>query len=86
MKFTDFTYITFAKYHMLKYVPLHITYASRLTALSVRFVVGVSLLLAPAGADERGPKAPFPLVEIAGIQPAIRKRVPAGAPAGARSY
>ena len=55
-------------------------------ALSVRFVVGVSLLLAPAGADERGPKAPFPLVEIAGIQPAIRKRVLAGAPAGARSY
>ena len=57
-----------------------------LTVLSVRFEVGVSLLLAPAGADERGPKSPFPLVEIAGIQPAIRKRVPAGAPAGARSY
>ena len=56
------------------------------SVLSVRFEVGVSLLLAPAGADERGPKAPFPLVEIAGIQPAIRKRVPAGAPAGARSY
>ena len=30
MKFADFTCITFAKYHMLKYVPLDITYASRL--------------------------------------------------------
>ena len=39
---------------------------------SVRFEVGVSLLPAPAGADKRGPKAPFPLVENAGIQPAIR--------------
>ena len=56
------------------------------TVLSVRFEVGVSLLLAPAGADKRGPKAPFPLVGYAGIQPAIRKRVPAGAPAGAGSY
>ena len=54
--------------------------------LSVRFEVGVSLLFAPAGADKRGPKAPFPLVENAGIQPEIRKRVPAGAPAGAGSY
>ena len=36
--------------------------------LSVRFEVGVSCLLAPAGADERGPKAPFPPVENAGIQ------------------
>ena len=54
--------------------------------LSVRFEVGVSLLLAPAGADKRGPKAPFPLVENAGMQPEIRKRVPAGAPAGAGSY
>ena len=44
--------------------------------------VGVSLLLAPAGADERGPKTSFPLVENVGIQPAIRKRVPAGALAG----
>ena len=35
MKFTDFTYITFAKYHMLKYVPLHITYASRLIFFSL---------------------------------------------------
>ena len=35
------------------------------TVLSVRFEVGVSLLLAPAGADKRGPKAPFPLVENA---------------------
>ena len=54
--------------------------------LSVRFEVGVSLLLAPTGANKRGPKAPFPRVENAGIQPVIRKRVPAGAPAGARSY
>ena len=54
--------------------------------LSVRFEVGVSLLPAPAGADKRGPKASFPLVENAGIQPAICKRVRAGAPAGARSY
>ena len=36
--------------------------------LSTRFEVGVSLLLAPAGADKRDPKAPFPLVENAGIQ------------------
>ena len=43
--------------------------------LSVRFDVGVSLLLAPARADKRGPKAPIPLVENAGIMPAIRKRV-----------
>ena len=54
--------------------------------LSVRFEVGVSLLLAPARADKRGPMAPFPLVENAGIQLVIRKRVPAGAPAGAGSY
>ena len=54
--------------------------------LSVRFEVGVSLLLAPSGADKRGPKAPFSLVENAGIQAAIRKRVLAGAPAGAGSY
>ena len=54
--------------------------------LSVRFVVGVSLLLAPARADKRGPKAPFPLVGYAGIQPAICKRVPSGPPAGAGSY
>ena len=53
---------------------------------SVRFEVGVSLLLAPAGADKRGPKTPFPLVGYAEIQPAIPKRVPAGAPAGAGSY
>ena len=51
--------------------------------LSVRFGVGVSLLLVPTGADKRGPKAPFPLVENAGIQSGICKRVPAGAPAGA---
>ena len=54
--------------------------------LSVRFEVGVSLLLAPAGADKRGPKAPFPVVENAGIQPEIGKRVPAGAPVGTGSY
>ena len=52
----------------------------------MRFEVGVSLLLAPAGADKMGPKAPFPLVENAWIQLVIPKRVPAGAPAGARSY
>ena len=55
------------------------------TVLSVRFEVGVSLLLAPAGADKRGPEAPFPVVENAGIQPAIHKRIPAGAPVGAGS-
>ena len=51
--------------------------------LSVRFEVGVSLLLVRVGGDEMGPKANFPLVENAGIQPVIRKRVPAGAPVGA---
>ena len=64
--------------------------------LSVRFEVGVSLLLAPPGDDKRSPKALFPLLENAnlvprvwenaGIQWMIRKRVPAGAPAGAGSY
>ena len=55
--------------------------------LSLRFEVGVSLLLAPVRADKRGPKAPLPLVENAGIQPAIRKKVPARAPGGeAGSY
>ena len=54
--------------------------------LSVRFEVGVSLLLAPAGADKRGREASFPLLENAGIRPAIRKGVPTGAPAGAGSY
>ena len=57
-----------------------------MSVLSVRFEVGVSLLLAPARADKKGPKAPFPLVENARIQPVIRKKVPAGAPAGAGSY
>ena len=47
--------------------------------------MGVSLLLAPVGADKRGPNAPFPLVENAAIQLVIRKRVLAGAPAGAGS-
>ena len=62
------------------------TSLDKVSVLSVRFEVGVSLLLAPARADKRGPKASFPLVENAGIQPAICKRVPAGAPAGAGSY
>ena len=57
-----------------------------MSVLSVGFEVAVPLLLTPAGADKRGPKAPFPLVENAGIQPAIRKRAPAGAPVGTRSY
>ena len=43
------------------------------TVLSVRFEESVSLLLAPAGAHN------FPPVENAGIQAAIRKRVPTGA-------
>ena len=55
------------------------------SVLSVRFEVGVSLLLAPTRADKRGLGAPFPLVENAGIQLAICKRVPAGALAGAGS-
>ena len=59
---------------------------TQLSVLSVRSEVGASLLLAPAGADEKGPKAPFPLAENAGTQPANRKRVPARAPAGARSF
>ena len=54
--------------------------------LSVRFEVGVSLLLVPAGVDKGGLHAPFPLVGYAGIQPVIRKRVPAGAPVEAGSY
>ena len=65
---------------------MHFLIGGKYAVLSVRFEVDVSLMLAPAGADERDPKAPFPLVENAGIQPAIRKRVPARAPAGARSY
>ena len=51
-----------------------------IAVLSVRFEIGVSILLAPAGTDKRGPKAPFSLVENAGIQLVICKRVPAGAP------
>ena len=54
--------------------------------LSVRFEVGVSLLLAPTRAGKRGPKAPFPQVGYAGIRLAIRKKVPAGALAGTGSY
>ena len=50
-----------------------------LAVLSVRFEVGVSLLPAPAGADKNRLKVPFPLVENAGTQPAIRKTAPAGA-------
>ena len=60
--------------------------ANDAAVLSVRFEAGVPLLLAPAGADNRGPKAPFSLEENAGIQPAIHKKVPTGAPAGAGSY
>ena len=41
----------------------------RRTVLSERFEVGVYLLVAPFGADKNGPKAPFPLLENAGIQP-----------------
>ena len=57
--------------------------------LSVRFEVhvGVSLLLVPAGADNRGPKTPFPLVENVGIQRVIRKSAgPVRTPAGVGSY
>ena len=43
------------------------------TVLSVRFEVGVSLLVAPVGADKRGPGAPSPLVENAGIQPVLAR-------------
>ena len=50
--------------------------------LSVRYEVGVSLLPAPTGADKRA----FPLVENAGMQPAIRKRVPVRVLVGAGSY
>ena len=44
-------------------------FPSTQSVLSVRFEVGVSLLLAPARADKRGPKVPFPLrlVENSGI-------------------
>ena len=49
--------------------------------LSIRFEVGVSLLLVPAGANKRGPR----LVENAGIQLVLSKRVPAGALMGAGS-
>ena len=54
------------------------------TILSVRFEAGVPLLQAPTGADKR--QGPFSSSGNAGIQPAIRKRGPAGAPAGAGSY
>ena len=57
-----------------------------MAVLSVRFEVGVSFLLATPGADKGDSKAPFPVVENAGIQLAICKRVPAGAPAEAGSY
>ena len=54
-------------YLLLKQVPLSHTYFRKpcshfyvgLTALSVRFEVGVSLLLAPAGADKRSLKPLF---------------------------
>ena len=44
--------------------------------LSVRFEVGVCPLLVPAGAVKRGPKAHFPLVENAGIQPRFAREYP----------
>ena len=68
----------FLQYLNLSFIPIIV--------LSVRFEVGVSLLLALAGADKRGPKAPFLLVENAGMQLEICKRVPARGPAGAGSY
>ena len=43
------------------------------TVLSVRFEVGVSLLVAPVKADKRVHGAPFPLVENAGIQPVLAR-------------
>ena len=67
-------------------ISLNLVRVALYPVLSVRFEVGVSLLLASVGADKRGPKAPFPLVENARIQPMTCKRVPAGAPAGAGSY
>ena len=67
----------------MKVIHIHLFLPS---VLSVRFEVGVSIFLTLAGADKRDPKAPFPLVGNAGIQLAICKRVPAGAPAGAGSY
>ena len=75
-------WVVFVNRCLLKFLVFHCA------VLSVRFEVhlGVSLLLEPVGADKRGPKPPFPLVEDAGMQPAIQKRIPAGAPAGARSY
>ena len=53
--------------------------------LSVRFE-GVSLLLAPARADKRGPQGPFFSSGKYGIQLAICNIVPTRAPAGAESY
>ena len=73
-------------YMVLSKTPSLFSLLQQHPVLSVRFEVGVSLLLAPAGANKRGLGAPFPQVENAGMQPEICKRVPAGAPAGARSY
>ena len=39
-----------------------------MSVLSVRFEVGVSLLVAPTGAVKRGSNVPFLLVENAGMQ------------------
>ena len=50
----------------LKLICLQRVRSSTASVLSVRFEVVVSLLLAPVGADKRGPKAPFPLMEIVG--------------------
>ena len=52
--------------------------------LSVRLEVGVSLLLVPAELIKGLPRPLFPLVENAGIQPAICKRVPVGSSGGSR--
>ena len=61
---------------------IHVSTSMRsISVLSVRFELGVSLLLAPTRAQ-----GPFSSSRNVGIQPVIRKRVPAGAPAGAWSY
>ena len=71
---------TYVYYRRINKVQGLVPYA----VLSVRFEVGVSLLLAPSRADKKGP--PFHLAGYARIQPVIRKRVPTGTPVGAGSY
>ena len=51
------------KFYLLQNVQLYVSAFSKV-------LVGVSLLLAPAGADKRDPKTAFPPVGYAGIQPA----------------